>query len=261
MPWSAAEFHLLLPLFMLVLSRVSGLMIASPMFSSAAMPMQFKVFLAVAMSIAVFPFASQFPAAEVTLASAVIGLVGEFMLGLLIGFGITLLFVGVQLAGQLISQQAGIALGAVFNPELDSSVTPVSQIYFFVSLMIFLALGGEQALVSALLDSFRTIPLLTFRMTEHVFEMVVDLLGLSFVWAIRVGAPTTVALLLSFLTLGFVSRSVPQLNILTIGFPIKAAIGILVMALSIVSLEGVLIDSLTSCMEMIRETLALPPTP
>jgi flagellar biosynthesis protein FliR len=63
--------------------------------------------------------------------------------------------------------------------------------------------------------------------------------------------------MLSFLTLGFISRTVPQLNILTIGFPIKAAVGILIMALGIMSLEPVLLGGLTEVMDSLRESVTV----
>ena len=193
------------------------------------------------------------------MATAVAGLLGELALGVFIGLGVSLLFAGVQLAGRLVSYQAGLALGAAFNPMLESSSTAVSQLHYLVAMMIFLAVGGDRALLATLLDSFESVPPLSFRVTEGLAALMVELVGVSFALAIRVGGPATVALLLGFLTLGFISRTVPQLNILTIGFPIKIAIALLAMAMTIMGLEPVLIEGLTTCLSGVREGLGLTP--
>lgn len=259
MPWPLFESYTLLPAFMLVLARMIGLMLAAPVFSSTLIPMRVKLLLTVAMSVAVFPMVSANMTVSVTLASALAGMVGELMIGLFIGFGATLLFLAVQVAGQVMGQQAGLALGAVFNPVMDSSMTAAAQIFFFVALMVFLGVGGHRDLVEALLQSFQTIPPLGFRMSEDLVAVIVELLGLSFMWAIRIAGPVMLALIVTLVALGFVGRSVPQLNILTVGFPLKAGVGVLVMALAIVSLEPVLMDAWASCMDAVRTGLGLSP--
>jgi len=196
-------------------------------------------------------------AAPATLSAAVGGLAGELALGMLIGLGLNLVFAGVQLAGHVISQQAGLALGDVFNPMLDASVTVMSEIYYVVAVLVFLAVGGDHALIRCVLDSFTALPPLTWPVNSGWSSLLVDLLTLSFTIAIRVGGPTMLALLLAFLTLGFLSRTVPQLNILTVGFPVKAALALLVMAMSIIALEPVLLEGVTTCMDGLRAALGL----
>ena len=138
MPLQMFEIYKILPVFLLVLFRVSGLMLAAPLFSSPAIPLKIKVLMAVAMTMAVFPLLLPQVVVPVTLASAVVGLFGELLIGMFIGFGVTLVFMGVQLAGQLVGHQAGLGLGNVFNPMLEASMGVIPQLFFFISLMIFL---------------------------------------------------------------------------------------------------------------------------
>lgn len=257
MPGSIFEFYGLGPAFLLVLFRVAGLVFAVPFFSSSALPARVKVMLSVAMALAVFPMMMSHVPATVTLASAVVGLLGELAIGLFIGLSLTLIFLGVQLAAQLIGQQSGMRLGSVFNPMLESSSTLAAQLYFLVALMVFLALGGDHAVIRTLLDSFATIPPLGFKVTPGLVSLLVDLAALSFTIAIRVGGPTILALFLALMVLGFLSRTIPQLNILTVGFPFKLSVALTVMAMTIMSLESVLIDGLTLCMDGIRIGLGL----
>ncbi len=257
MPWLLTDIYGALPAFMLVLARVAGLMIAAPFFSGNVVPNRVKGLLAGAISLAVFPLLAPQVKMPVTLGMAAAGMMGEIAIGLLIGLGVSLMFVGAQIGIQLASQQAGMALGRIFNPMLESSVPIVAQLYYWVSVMIFLAVNGHHALVRALLDSFETIPPLGFRVTEGVVTLLADLLTVSFALAIRVGGPTILALLLGFMTLGFISRTMPQLNILTVGFPLKIGIALIMMALTIMSLESVLLDTMTIALDGVRSGLGL----
>ncbi|MBI4578809.1 MAG: flagellar biosynthetic protein FliR [Planctomycetes bacterium] len=259
MPWPMFEAYAKLPAFLLVLFRIGGVVLASPLFSAPVLPGQVKVLLTVAMAAAVFPLAAVHLTVPVTLGTAVTGLMGELAVGLLIGFGVSLIFLGVQLAAEIISHQSGILLGTVFNPMLDSSESILSQLYYFVALMAFVAVGGHRGLVRALLDSFATVPPLGFKMTPGLTDLLLDLLTASFELAIRASGPTVVALMLALLALGFLSRTMPQLNILTVGFPLKLVVALVVMALTMMSLEPVLLEAFEYGMDSIRGGLGLAP--
>jgi len=259
MPGSMFDIYALLPTFLLILFRIGGLMVTTPFFSAAAVPSTIRVCLAVAISLAVFPLMVGYVTVPVTMASAVIGLIGELSLGLLIGLSISLVFLGVQVAAEMVGRQSGMHLGDLFNPMFESESGLIAQVYYMVALLIFLAVGGHQAVMRAVMDSFATIPPLSFHMSEAMLGLIVDLLALSFTMAIRIGGPAMLALLLSYMTLGFISRTMPQMNILTIGFPIKLALGILIMAITIVSLESVFLETLAMGIDGLRATLGLTP--
>jgi len=255
MPSGVFEIYMALPAFLLVLSRVAGLMLASPLFSGTMLPTPINAILALAISLSVFPLMAGRVAVPVTLASAAGGMAGELAIGLALGLGVTLVFAGVQIGAQLVSQQAGLAIGEVFNPMMEASGTEVSQLYFLVAMAVFLAVDGHHALVRALLDSFATIPPLGFRPDSGLVVLMVEVLTLSFVIAVRVAGPVMLALLLAFLALGFISRTVPQLNLLTIGFPLKVSMALFVMALTLMSLEPILVDGLMEVMDGVRAAL------
>ena len=257
MRWSVFEFYSLLPAFLLVMFRVGGLMFATPLLNSLAVPRGVKLLLTAAMALAVFPMTVPHLPTTLTLASAVGGLFGELVIGVFMGFCVSLVFLGVQLAAEIVGQQSGLGLGAVFNPMLETSSAEVVQFYYLVAVMVFLAAGGDHALIRTLLDSFTAVPPLAFTVTEDLVSLLTDMLSISFALAIRVGGPMILALLLAFLVLGFISRTVPQLNILTVGFPLKLVAALAVMALTIVSMESVLADGFASCMEKIRLALGM----
>jgi len=259
MPLRLFGFYALLPAFMLVLCRIGGLMLTAPVFSSAALPKRVRVFLAVAVSMAVFPMTVPYLPTQVSLAGACAGLLGELAIGVLLGLSLQLVFMGVELAAETVGQMSGMRLGEVFNPMLESSAGPLGGLYTLVAMMAFIAVRGDHSLVRALLDSFRTLPPLGFTPTEGLLALVVNMLDLSFMLAIRIGGPMVLALMLSFVTLGFLSRTLPQLHLLSVGFPMKAAIGLGVAALTFVSMESLLVEGFGEAFDAIRAGLGMGP--
>ncbi len=81
------------------------------------------------------------------------------MIGLVLGLGIKILLAGIQLAGQIISQLSGLALADVFQPNLGTTVPVFSQLLLYVTLAVFVVLGGHRMVMAALLDTFAVLPL------------------------------------------------------------------------------------------------------
>lgn len=259
MPLPLYGFYGLLPAFMLVLCRIGGLMLTAPVFSSIGLPVQVRAVLAAAISLAVFPTTVPYLPTQMTVAAALAGLVGEVAIGVLLGLAIQLVFLALEMAAEVVGQMSGLRLGEVFNPMLEASTGALGELYALIALMVFIAVRGDHALIRTLLESFRSIPPLSFRPTEGLISLLVDLLQLSFSLMIRVGGPMALALLISFMTLGFLSRTIPQLHLMTVGFPLKAAIGLTMAALTIVSMEGVLVEGLREGFDAIRLGLGLSP--
>jgi flagellar biosynthetic protein FliR len=158
---------------------------------------------------------------------------GETLIGVTIGMGITLLFSGVQVAGQVISQMSGLQLADVYNPGFDANVSVFSQLMFYVALGVFVIIDGHRRVMGALLDTFASLPPGGGGMPESVGETLTTLVAQSFVLGVRAAAPAMAALLVATLVLGLVSRTLPQLNIMTLGFGFNSLVTLGVICLSL----------------------------
>jgi flagellar biosynthetic protein FliR len=243
---------LLLPAFALVLGRVAGLMLTAPLFGSEAVPLRVRVGIAFALSLIVFPLVSLRLPADLTFARAVGGSVGELMIGLTMGLALTLPFVGVQAAGMIMGQQAGIGLGEVFNPVMNTDSTVLEDIFFLIALMIFVMIGGHRELVRALLDTFEVLPMLSARENHGALDLLTGLLTSAYGLGLRLAAPVLLALLVSTLVMGFLSRTIPQLNILSVGFGVRAMIALAMAGLAVAALESPFTDSLQEALSGVR---------
>lgn len=259
MPLLPFDILLSLPAFALVLTRVSGLMITAPLFGSSVIPARIRVAMVVALAVMTFPLVASHVPAGLTLTSVLTGVVGELLIGITIGLSLSLLLMGAEVGGMMVGRQAGLALANVFNPATDSQVSITGQVYTIAFTIVFLLAGGHRAAVAALLDTFAVIPVLSFQMNESVILLLAEMLAAAFILGIRLAGPVLIALFLVGTALAFLSRTMPQLNILTVGFAIRAIVALAVAALAMGASGDLFVDAIWDGVERIRLTFGLDP--
>ena len=205
--------------FVLVLVRVSAATITSPIIGTTDIPPQVRVLFGLAVSVLIAPTQFAHAAAQPNdLVDLAIVVVEEAAIGIVLGLGVTMFLSGVSLAGQVIAQMGGIALADVYNPGLDTSLPLFSQLLYLVAMAIYVLMGFHRMLLAGLLNTFESMPPGTAALPDSILEVFITLLAASFDLGLRVAAPATVALLLATVILGLVSRALPQLNIMALGF-------------------------------------------
>jgi len=210
-------------IFTLVLARVGALIMSAPIFGSRAVPLQARVLITLSITLLVTPLVTSTAPTDMTnLLTYARYLASEALIGVLLGFGVTLLLTGIQLTGQIISQLGGMALANVFDPTLDSNISIYSQLFYFLTLAMFVLLDGHRLMMDALLDTYTWLPPGQASLGTTYVEALTTLLTQSFLLGIRAAAPAMTALLLSTLVLGLIGRTMPQINILAVGFGINS---------------------------------------
>lgn len=244
MPFELLRIQMLLPAFGLVLARVGGLVLAVPMFSSRQLPAAVKVWLVATISLMAFPVVFPHLPTELTAAQAVTGMVGELCIGFLLGFAASVVFYGAQIGGKIVSHQSGMALGSVFNPIFEDESTALDQVWFFTALAIFLLVRGHVAVVMVLLSSFRHVPPLLADFDGGAGELMLVMIRDMFELALRLAGPAVLTLLLTSLLMGFLTKTMPQLNVLSVGFSVKIAAAMFVAAVTIGFAEDMLTETI-----------------
>jgi len=256
MPFELLAQYLKLPVFALVAARLGGLLMFQPVLGSLAIPHRLRVMLVLALAALMTPLVHLPAAAPDTPLQIAFAMGLEVLLGGLIGLVTVACFLGVQIGGQLIAQEAGLAFGQIVDPNTDHQQSVIGVLYVQLVAVVYLVIGGHRALVSACLDTFQTIPLLADGGAARVGgEMLCDAIALSGHVAFQVTAPAMLALFLVNVAMGFVSRTVPQLNILAVGFSLKAMVAFLLMAVSLPSAADAFIESLEQVCLWLNEFL------
>lgn len=226
-----AGFESLLPHaapFVAVVSRFAGLFIFAPVLGSPAIPRRVKALLAIAMAASVYPMlpAHSLPDGELTLAALAPIAVAETLIGFCIGLIASIPIVSVQLGGLLMGQQMGLGFAALYNPATETEGDVVGQVLLYAALGAFLAMDGLEAMHLALVSTFERVPLGGFDFAEAPVELIGGLIAGGFELALRVAAPVLCLIMAETIVLGFLMKTVPQLNVMSLGFPVKVLVGL-----------------------------------
>lgn len=156
----------------------------------------------------------------------------EIVAGVLVGMVTHFIFYGVELSGQYLGIQMGFGIVNVIDPNTEQQVSIVAQLQYLFAILIFLTFNGHHFLLSGLRETFVVVPVGGIHPQGGLITMFVKMMGDLFVAGIKIAAPVMAAILLSEVALGIVARTVPQMNVFIVGFPLKIGLGLLALALS-----------------------------
>jgi len=259
MCWSPENLNEHLATGGLIFVRVAALMLIAPVLGPFELAARWRLALAVALAVLLTPLAVgrvESPPHVIGTWLAVAG--GEALVGLMLGLGVRIMFTGLQVAGGLISQMSGLQLAEVFNPSMGGSVPVFSQLLLLVATAVFLLIGGHRQLIEALLDSFVAVPTGHATFSASAVQGVTTLVANSFALGLRAAVPAVVALLLATLVVGFIGRTLPQLNVMSLGFGINVMTALMAFGVSLGGACWLFQDALGPTIQISLEALGSP---
>ncbi len=240
--------------------RVAGTIMTAPMIGTRSVPARTRIILVLALSAVIVPHTPPGPAGVALFSAA--GLVislQQVLIGAAIGLVIRLVFVIVELAGQIVAQQMGLGFASLVDPQTGLQVPVVSQFYIIVATLMFFAFDGHLLLIAALVDSFTALPIGTTGIGVAGLELVLEWSRGLFTGALAIALPIVVALLVVNLSFGVMARSAPQLNVFAVGFPVMILFGVFMVMLTVGSLETHLRASFDAAFAVVGAILVAGP--
>ncbi len=219
-------------LFVLVLTRIFGLFLGSPIFSSQDIPLRYRMMLAALISPLLMPSAMPEHLPEDAFAVTV-AMAGELAVGFAIGLLVRVVFISFQIAGTLMGYQMGLAMANVIDPDSHRQTGILGTLFLNLVAVIFLFLDGHHMLVRSLAASFEAFPVGAVLQTDRLAQSVFSAAGTMWEAGARIAAPVTGIMLLINSVLGMINRVMPQMSIFSIGFPLSALAGYLAVLLTI----------------------------
>jgi len=205
----------------------------APVFGARGVPGLVRLGLAASITVLVYPLISAVkPSIPIELLPYVAVVVKEVLVGLVIGFVIYTMTAVLQGAGQLIDFQMGFTIGAAIDPVYGVQSPMMGNFQMVLATMLLLSTNSHHYLIAAMVKSYAYIPINPSNLPSH-FTFYAQLVANVFALAIQLAMPVFGALLVSDLGVGLLSRTVPQLNIFSIVFPVKIIFGFIILFLSI----------------------------
>ncbi|RAZ49151.1 flagellar biosynthetic protein FliR [Campylobacter hyointestinalis] len=217
--------------FFLLFVRTGALMIFFPFFSHMQIPVVVKTALAFMFTIFLFPLASlSVDVTNLQIEYLILETFAELMFGLCAGVLLMLVFGAIQLAGEQISMIMGFSMASVIDPQSGMNSPLISNILNFIVLLAFLLFDGHHIILQFIAYSLNFIPLGGFYPDENIVRYTAKGVMNLFLFGFIISFPILALSLLADLIFGMLMKTMPQFNLLVVGFPIKIAIGFVVLA-------------------------------
>jgi flagellar biosynthetic protein FliR len=238
----------LVPVYVLVLFRIAGMMVWAPLLGSQQIPKRVKALMACVVTLGMAPGLSPHLSLPQTSWGLAVAIGGEIIFGAAMGMILSLIFVAAQWAGEMIGQQMGLNLGQTFDPQYGANGSMIGDVYFFLALLIFLGINGHHAMLRGVYDSFAVLPLGSVGMDRPLWDTLIGLFQGATLLAMQLAAPMLVTMLVLDVILGFVGKTVPQLNIMTAGISLRSLVGMVVLVLGLSMTSSVMRSALFGAM-------------
>ena len=233
-----AKFETLL----LVFVRVSIILVMIPVFSANQIPRLVRVGFAILVTIVIYPTVPLMtPFKDLYgLGGAVLA---QLVIGTIFGYVSYLIFMGIQLAGEVLDIQVGFAIVNVINPFTQQNVSVLGEFVLVLATLLFLISDGHHLLLEGIGGSFNLLPLPWIGLSPQLFTSVIAFTSAAFLILFKIATPISLSLFVANVALGLMARVAPQMNVFIIGFPLQIGIGLIMLAVSL-PLLGVVLPGL-----------------
>lgn len=218
--------------FTTVLVRIAGIVAAIPILGSRNIPIQVKTGLIVTLGLIVSPLVSL----QTALDSPVLlvgGVAAEFLIGMVIGLAVRLLFAALEVAGEIVGTQMGFAVVQLLDPTTQQQAPLVGQYFLIITSLVFLMLNAHVVVIRTIVTSYELIPPFGAALPAYLAHDVLRLSQNALLIALKLSAPMVGVILIVNVTLALLGRAVAQMNVFVMSFPITIVMGLFIMGLAL----------------------------
>jgi flagellar biosynthetic protein FliR len=165
---------------------------------------------------------------------------------MIIGLGARIIFSAVELAGHVIGFQMGLGVVGVIDPFSQSQSSLLAQFQNILAMMLFFVFNIHHIFLAAVANSYQLVPISGFTLSGPLLKILMSMAANMFVLCIKIGAPIMAVNLFVSVGLGIVARTVPQINVFIVGFPLKIGVGLLTLGISLPFLGTAIRTAFTS---------------
>lgn len=214
--------------FFLPMVRILSFFSAAPIFNDKLINRKNKIVLSVMISWLIAPFLPEVH----TLLFSYFGFLlflQQILIGIVLGFTAQLLFVTVNLSGEIIGLQMGLSFATFFNSNSHIGTSIIARLLNILTLFFFLILNAHLYLISILIESFYSMPVDSYFLNVNIFFVLLKFSGCIFLNSILFISPVMIFLLSISFVMSLLNRLSPQISIFSIGFPLNLLVGIIVL--------------------------------
>ena len=221
---------ILLGLF--VFARISGLLLALPMFNTQGVPKYVLVLSAVGLTVVLAPLVPMIDPPS-SFGMLIVSIGSEVMLGVMMGTVVSVLFGAISLGTEVMAQQAGLGMAAVFNPMIKISSGALGTLATFMAGMVFLSGGVHLYCLKLLGESFAILPAGVLYNPLDAGPVLLHSVSESIALGAQLAGPVLGLVWCTNLFVGVLVRLAPRMNIyFSVGTILTSVAALVLFALS-----------------------------
>lgn len=215
------------------LARVLAFFAVAPIFNNIGLPVRIRLLTGIAITIGILPLLNAPPNVEINSGAGLWVVAREMTIGVAMGFAMRIVFAAMIMAGEQIGFQMGLGFAVFYDPQNTSQTPVIAQYFSLLTTLMFLSINGHLMLISTLAKSFQAMPVSAIALPDNSWLNLALFGSKIFSTGLLFALPVTIALLITNLALGVLTKAAPQLNLFAIGFPITLTAGFAVISLSL----------------------------
>jgi flagellar biosynthetic protein FliR len=238
--------------------RVGGFVLAAPIASETVIPGRVKIVLSLSLAFLMAPFVQVPAGLSIFSGAGLLAAAQELLIGVAIGMVVQLTFEALIFAGQTVSLTMGLGFATLVDPQRGANTTVLGQIFMIVGVLTYLSINGHLVLLSALAESFQTLPIGAAHIDKNFLMSLVLWGARVFESGLLIALPAVIALVIVNLALGVVTRAAPQLNLFGIGFTITLLCGFFALILGLDGIASGISSLINSALTAAGELVGAP---
>jgi len=207
--------------YFLVFARLGSMMIIMPALGDENVPARVRLMFALLLSLVVLPVVLiSLPPMPTTLPATAALLIGEILIGLMLGTAVRILFSAVQFAGTVIGFQSGLSGAMIFDPSQGMQTVIVSRFLSILAVVLIFAAELHHLMLAGMVRSYALFRPGADMMMGDFAMLSVRMLSQSFTLGLQMAAPFLVYGLVFNTGLGLMARLTPQIQVFFISQPL-----------------------------------------
>jgi len=213
--------------FFLLFIRWSALIAFLPVFNFKTIPNTIKAAFVFWFTIVTFPLVP-LVSFEINLNNVFLSIINEITFGFFTGIALQIIFMILEFAGQLISFVMGLTMATIVDPNSGIQTPVISQFFNLLAVVIFLSVNGHHLMLELIAKSLHSMPFGEFFDMKSIGDYLMHEMNRFFILGFSLAFPILAISFLSDIIFGMIMKSMPQFNLLVIGFPIKIALSFMI---------------------------------
>ncbi|MFC4270519.1 flagellar type III secretion system protein FliR [Sneathiella chungangensis] len=220
--------------FLLVFARLGAAFMVVPGFGEAFIPPRVRLAVALGVSFIVLPFAiDQLPGEPATPIELLLLLVGEMVIGLVMGGILRLLLSSLHIAGTIIAQQSGLAAAQFFDPAQMTQGAITSTFMTLMGLTMIFVTDMHHLFIEGTFATYRLFPAGQVPDFGSISQLITDFVQQSFLLGFQMSAPFLVFGITFYMGIGLINRLMPQVQIFFVAMPLQIVLSFAILAITI----------------------------